>query len=87
MTLKEQFTHAADDIKNLKQRPSNDELLELYALFKQGSVGDVQGARPAIFDIKGRKKYDSWAAKKAMPAADAMSAYLKLVASLQAKYS
>lgn len=34
------FKQAAEDVKNLSQTPSNDELLEVYALFKQASVGD-----------------------------------------------
>lgn len=36
----QRFNEAAEKVKTLTQRPSNDELLELYALFKQGSVGD-----------------------------------------------
>lgn len=46
MSTEELFQKAAEDVKNLKATPSNDELLELYALFKQGSVGDVNTARP-----------------------------------------
>ncbi|XP_052132453.1 acyl-CoA-binding domain-containing protein 6 [Frankliniella occidentalis] len=45
MSTEELFQKAAEDVKNLKATPSNDELLELYALFKQGSVGDVNTGR------------------------------------------
>jgi len=41
MGLNEDFSAAAAKAKNLKASPSNDELLELYALFKQAEVGDV----------------------------------------------
>lgn len=41
MSLDEQFKKAADEVNNLKAKPSNDDLLEIYALFKQGSIGDV----------------------------------------------
>lgn len=41
MSTPQLFQKAAEDVKNLKSTPSNEELLELYALFKQGSVGDV----------------------------------------------
>ena len=42
------FDQAAADVKNLKASPSNDELLQLYALFKQGSVGDCNTSRPGM---------------------------------------
>lgn len=34
------FTAAAEKVKALTKRPTDQELLEVYALFKQGSVGD-----------------------------------------------
>ena len=34
------FDAAAAAVKQLTQRPSNDELLQLYGLFKQVTVGD-----------------------------------------------
>lgn len=34
------FEDAAEAVKNLKAKPSDEELLELYALFKQATVGD-----------------------------------------------
>lgn len=40
MSLDEQFKKAAEDVKNLKQTPTDDEMLEIYALYKQSEVGD-----------------------------------------------
>jgi len=37
---------------------------ELYALFKQATVGDCNTSRPGIFDQKGRYKWDAWEKKK-----------------------
>ena len=51
-------------VKKLTSTPSPDELLELYALFKQGTKGDVTGSRPGMLDFKGRAKYDAWAGRK-----------------------
>src|SRR5947209_4548146 len=48
--LKAKFEKAAEDIKKLKERPDNDTLLKLYALYKQGSEGDVSGPKPGFFD-------------------------------------
>ena len=76
MSLEDDFNGAAERVKTLNSRPSNDDLLELYALFKQGSVGDVTGKRPGMLDVKGRAKYDAWAKKKGTSSDDAKTAYI-----------
>ena len=58
---------------------SNDSLLDLYALYKQATTGDVAGNRPGMLDIKGRAKYDAWAKRKGMTKDAAMTAYIALV--------
>ena len=87
MSLDDDFTSAQQRVRNLTKRPDNMELLELYALFKQGSGGDVAGKRPGMMDFKGRAKYDSWAAKKGTSAPDAKQAYVALVERLMTKYA
>ena len=81
--LKKKFEAAAADSKKLSERPSNDVLLQLYALYKQGSEGDVEGKRPGFTDMVGRAKYDAWAAVKGTSAEDAMQQYIDLVKSLK----
>lgn len=81
--LKKQFTAATQDVKALAKRPGNDQLLELYALYKQATDGDVQGSRPGLFDMTGRAKYDAWAKRKGTSVEKAMKAYIELVARLQ----
>ncbi len=76
------FNEAQERVKTLSSRPSNETLLDLYALFKQGSVGDVQGKRPGMLDVKGRAKYDAWAKKRGMPKDEAQQKYVALVDSL-----
>lgn len=39
--MQEDFDQAAADVNKLTSQPSQDELLKLYALFKQATVGDV----------------------------------------------
>ena len=82
MTLEERFADAQARVKTLAQAPSTDRLLELYALYKQGSAGDVDGKRPGMLDIKGRAKWDAWAGKKGLTRAQAMEAYVGLVDTL-----
>ncbi len=85
MTLQERFKEAQKRVKTLTTRPSNDTLLELYGLFKQGTEGDVSGKRPGMLDLKGRAKYDAWAARKGMTRDKAMEQYIELVDRLLAK--
>ena len=68
----------------LPERPSNDVLLQLYALFKQATAGDVEGKRPGFTDMVGRAKYDAWAAIKGTTGDDAMTRYVELVNSQKA---
>ncbi len=82
--LKAQFDAAVADSKKLPERPSNDILLKLYALYKQGTEGDVSGKRPGFTDMVGRAKYDAWAAIKGTSGEEAMQQYVDLVTSLKA---
>jgi acyl-CoA-binding protein len=77
--MNEKFQDAQERVKTLSQRPSNETLLELYALFKQGSIGNVQGKRPGMLDVKGRAKYDAWAKLEGMTQEDAQQKYVALV--------
>lgn len=81
--LKAQFERAAAESKNLPERPDNATLLQIYALYKQGSEGDVEGKRPGFTDMVGRAKYDAWAALKGKPAAEAQQEYIDLIESLK----
>ncbi len=57
MALLDDFTTAVSKSKELTKRPSNEELLDLYALFKQATDGDVSGDRPGGFDFKAIAKF------------------------------
>ncbi len=80
--LKAQFEQAQSDVKTLSKRPGNDDMLALYALFKQGSQGDVSGSRPGMLDMVGRAKYDAWAKVKGTSKDEAMKKYVEKVAAL-----
>ena len=81
--LKKEFNDAVAASKSLKDRPDNQTMLQLYALFKQATSGDVEGRRPGFTDMVGRAKYDAWAAAKGKSTDDAMREYSKLVTSLK----
>ncbi len=80
--LTKRFQDAAAAVKQLKEDPGNAVKLELYALYKQASEGDVTGKRPGFSDIVGRAKYDAWAKAKGMSKDQAMKNYIALVKSL-----
>ncbi len=84
MGLKEDFAQSAEDVKKLSKRPSNEELLTLYALYKQATEGDVKGSRPGMLDFKGRAKFDAWSARKGKSSETAMQEYLEFVRHLEA---
>lgn len=81
--IKERFEKAAEEVKQLSEKPSNEILLKLYSFFKQGSVGDVAGKRPGFTDFKGRAKYDAWAKLKGISQEKAMEEYIALVEKLK----
>ncbi|HEY1075620.1 MAG TPA: acyl-CoA-binding protein [Fontimonas sp.] len=80
--LKAQFAQAQKDVKTLTKRPDNNDMLALYANFKQASDGDVAGSRPGMLDMVGRAKYDAWAKLKGTKPDAAMKAYVDKVAAL-----
>ncbi|MBI4950495.1 MAG: acyl-CoA-binding protein [Myxococcales bacterium] len=79
MDLPARFEDAQKRVKGLARSPATEELLELYALFKQATLGDVVGARPGMLDPKGRAKFDAWARKKGLGKDDAATSYVALV--------
>ena len=79
------FEKAAEAVKALDERPDNDTLLQLYALYKQGSEGDVSGEKPGFFDFVGVAKYEAWEKLQGTSSEDAQSKYIELVRRLGAE--
>ncbi len=80
--LKAQFEQALEDVKGLKERPSDDDMLALYALFKQATEGDVSGDKPGMFDFVGRAKHEAWSELTGTDADTAMQRYIDKVKAL-----
>jgi diazepam-binding inhibitor (GABA receptor modulator, acyl-CoA-binding protein) len=87
MELEKQFEEAVTRSKTLTRRPGNEELLQLYALYKQATEGDVSGERPGGFDFKAIAKYDAWADLKGKNKESAMKEYVALVEKLYQQYA
>jgi acyl-CoA-binding protein len=80
--LTTKFEEAAKKAMTLPERPDNDTMLKLYALYKQGSMGDVSGPKPGFFDFVGTAKYEAWAKLKGTSNDEAMQKYIDLVKKL-----
>ena len=76
------FEAAAQQAQNLPTKPSNMVLLQLYALYKQSSEGDVTAARPGGFDFKAIAKYDAWKGLAGLSQDEARQQYVELVREL-----
>ena len=81
--LKSLFEQAVIDSKQLPDKPDNMTLLKIYALYKQASVGDVDGKRPGFTDMVGRAKWDAWNNLKGSSTEAAMQDYVDLIESLK----
>ena len=83
--LKQKFEEIAEKMRNspdvVKGLP-DDKKLEIYSLFKQGSVGDNSTDKPGMLDFKGKAKWEAWNGKKGMSQEEAMQAYVDLVSAL-----
>ena len=76
--LAQRFAEAQARIKPVSV--PTDTMLELYALYKQATAGDVTGDRPGMLDVRGRAKYNAWARHEGQSKDAAMEAYIALVA-------
>lgn len=77
--LNSDFLKASQEALQFTKKPTNEELLQLYALYKQATEGDVHGDKPIGFDFKGLAKYNAWEELKGLSQEDAQTAYIKLV--------
>ncbi|WP_438869371.1 acyl-CoA-binding protein [Pseudomonas sp. L1(2025)] len=73
------FDLAVEGLKKLLAQPTNDELIELYGLLKQSTVGDNNSAKPGIFDRPAIAKWDAWSKLKGTSQIEAQKRYIELV--------
>ena len=81
--IDQQFLQAQAESKTLPERPDNQTLLKLYALFKQGSSGDASGERPGATDFVARAKWDAWQQLAGTSAEAAKRQYIDLIEELK----
>lgn len=72
--------------KKFTSKPSNDELLKIYSLYKQATEGDNEEERPTGFDFVAAAKYNAWLSLKGKSKQEAEAEYVSLVNKLSEKY-
>ncbi|TDH28044.1 acyl-CoA-binding protein [Segetibacter sp. 3557_3] len=78
------FEKAVKESERLGQKPSNETLLQLYSLYKQSTLGDVNVAPPENpFDFVAKAKYEAWSALKGKTQQEAQNDYIRLVNKLK----
>ena len=75
-SIEEEFKKYSENIKNIKNTPSDNDLLILYGLYKQATVGDCNTQRPGFLDFRGKSKWDSWNKYKNISKEEAMQKYI-----------
>jgi len=83
MSLEERFQTAATAAKAFKSRPSDADMLQLYALYKQATVGDVNTTQPWVYQLQERAKWDAWSSKSGLSQDTAKEEYITLVGKLK----
>lgn len=71
----------------MAKRPTDDELLKLYGLYKQATIGDNTTDKPGTFDFKGKYKWQSWKDLEGTPQEEAEKQYIEFAEELISKYN
>ncbi|OJA16425.1 hypothetical protein AZE42_08401 [Rhizopogon vesiculosus] len=86
-----QFDRAVEIVQGLPKtgpiQTGYEEKLTMYSLYKQATVGNVQGARPGMWDMLGRAKWDAWAKHKDLDSYEAKWLYVDALLKVLNKYS
>uniref|UniRef100_A0A8C6MVV6 Acyl-CoA-binding domain-containing protein 6 n=1 Tax=Mus spicilegus TaxID=10103 RepID=A0A8C6MVV6_MUSSI len=81
-SLAELFEKAAAHVQGLVQVASREQLLYLYARYKQVKVGNCNTPKPNFFDFEGKQKWEAWKALGDSSPSQAMQEYIAAVKKL-----
>ena len=84
--LNQNFKIAINIINNLKKRPNDNELLNLYKFFKQAKFGNNETKEPNILNFNNSAKWSAWMTVYGMTKDEAMQNYINLAMELFNKY-
>ena len=82
-TFSEEFDKAVDAALKLPKKPSQENMLKLYGLYKRVTVGLPPSTEPSLLNFKENAKWKSWDSMKRYSRKRAESMYVDLVNSLK----
>jgi diazepam-binding inhibitor (GABA receptor modulating acyl-CoA-binding protein) len=82
----ELFKQSTEDVMELLRIPTNEERLDVYALYKQATIGCCNTKTPMFWDVKDVAKWNAWNAKKGISRDLAKTLYIRLIGVLKIKY-
>ncbi|KAF7800119.1 hypothetical protein EIP86_011364 [Pleurotus ostreatoroseus] len=86
-----QFDRAVEIVQNLPKtgpiQTDYEEKLLMYSLYKQATVGNVQGPRPSVWEMLARAKWDAWAKHKDLEQYEAKWLYVDALLKVLRRYS
>lgn len=87
LSFKMNFEDAVESVKSLPEKPEDSEMLKLYGLYKQSTIGDCNTERPGFLNFVGKAKWDAWNEYQGVSEESAKEDYIKLVEFLTLKYN
>jgi len=87
VNLENEFNKKSEEVKLIKKKPTDSELLNLYQYYKQATIGDCNIKEPSYFNPKERAKYFAWKKLKGTSKEDSMNSNISLVNGIIKKYS
>jgi diazepam-binding inhibitor (GABA receptor modulating acyl-CoA-binding protein) len=75
--LAKHFDEAAKQIKLIKTKPSSDDLLKLYSLYKQANEGDNTTEQPSFYQLEAKAKWNAWNTQKGKSKEQAKHEYVE----------
>ncbi|XP_027724309.1 acyl-CoA-binding domain-containing protein 6 isoform X2 [Vombatus ursinus] len=86
-SLAELFEKAAAHLQGLVQVASREQLLYLYARYKQVKVGNCNTPKPSFFDFEGKQKWEAWKALGDSSPSQVMQEYIAVVKKLDPNWN
>lgn len=83
--LQKQFEETVNFVQNAEGEVqlSNEQKLQMYALYKQATEGDVSGKKPGMMDFVARAKFSAWEELKGQTKEQAMKKYINEIEALK----
>jgi len=85
-SLDQEFDKYSNKARSLSFQPSNEELSNIYGLYKQATEGDNDTQKPGFLDLKGRAKWEAWTSKKGLSKTEAKTKYVDYIKALIASH-